>query len=125
MIYGCAYGAYSPLRASVMADHCRRRAYGAITAVEGIPLAICAALVPLAAGWQAPGQVTGSPVVGGNTAYSLSPGGGKFYALDTVTDSVHATISVGTTSRFATPTLFQNIIFVGTLTGIVAVEIRT
>jgi hypothetical protein len=38
---------------------------------------------------------------------------------------VRATISVGTTSRFATPTLFQNTIFVGTMTGIVAVQVRT
>ena len=50
-IYGCAYGAFSPLRASVMADHFGRRAYGAITAVQGIPVAVCAGLGPLAAGW--------------------------------------------------------------------------
>jgi MFS family permease len=37
LIYGSAYGAFSPLRASVMADHFGRRAYGAITAVRGIP----------------------------------------------------------------------------------------
>jgi MFS family permease len=51
VIYGSAYGAFSPLRASVMADHFGRRAYGAITAVQGIPLALCAGLGPLAAGW--------------------------------------------------------------------------
>lgn len=77
-------------------------------------------LVP---GWQAPQQVTGSPVVGGNTVYSLDPAGGTLYALDAATGSVRATISVGSTSRFATPTLFQSSIFVGTLTGIVAVGI--
>ncbi len=49
--YGSAYGAFSPLRASVMADHVGRRAYGAITAVQGIPVAVCAGLGPLAAGW--------------------------------------------------------------------------
>jgi outer membrane protein assembly factor BamB len=76
-------------------------------------------------GWQASGQVTGSPVIGGNTVYSLNPGGGMLYALDAATGSVRATVSVGTTSRFATPTLFQNTIFVGTMTGIVAVQIRT
>ena len=79
----------------------------------------------LLAGWQASGQVTGSPVIGGNTIYSLNPGGGTLYALDATTGSVRATISVGTSSRFATPTLFQNTIFVGTLTGIVAVQIIT
>lgn len=51
LIYGSAYGAFSPLRASVMADHFGRRAYGAIAAVQGIPVALCAGLGPLAAGW--------------------------------------------------------------------------
>ena len=51
IIYGTAYGAFSPLRASVMADHVGRRAYGSITAVQGVPIALCAALGPLAAGW--------------------------------------------------------------------------
>jgi MFS family permease len=51
VIYGVAYGAFSPLRASVMADHFGRRAYGSITAVQGVPVALCAGLGPLAAGW--------------------------------------------------------------------------
>ena len=51
VVYGVAYGAFSPLRASVMADHFGRRAYGLITAVQGIPMAICAGLGPVAAGW--------------------------------------------------------------------------
>ncbi|HEX6484664.1 MAG TPA: PQQ-binding-like beta-propeller repeat protein [Ktedonobacteraceae bacterium] len=74
-------------------------------------------------GWQAPQQVTGSPVIGGNTVYSLDPGGGTLYALHAGTGAVRATISVGATPRFATPTLFQNSIFVGTETGVVAVGI--
>ncbi|GAC1453590.1 MAG: MFS transporter [Ktedonobacteraceae bacterium] len=51
VVYGVAYGAFSPLRASVMAEHFGRRAYGSITAVQGIPMAVCAGLGPLAAGW--------------------------------------------------------------------------
>ncbi|HTK09020.1 MAG TPA: MFS transporter [Ktedonobacteraceae bacterium] len=51
IIYGTAYGAFSPLRASVMADHFGRRAYGSITAVQGVPGALCAGLGPLVAGW--------------------------------------------------------------------------
>jgi len=76
-------------------------------------------------GWQASGQVTGSPVIGGNTVYSLNPGGGTLYGLNAATGSVRASVSVDATSRFATPTLFQNMIFIGTMTGIVAVQIRT
>src|SRR6266536_583536 len=75
-------------------------------------------LVP---GWQAPQQVTGSPIVGGNTVYSLDSADGVLYALNAATGEVRATLSVGTTSRFATPTLSQVSIFIGTLTGVVAV----
>lgn len=51
LVYGMAFGAVSPLRASVMARYFGRRAFGAITAVQGIPVALCAGLGPLAAGW--------------------------------------------------------------------------
>jgi len=77
-----------------------------------------AKLVP---GWHAPQQVTGSPVIAGQTIYSLDPAGGVLYALDAATGNVRATLSVGTTSRFATPALSQRSILIGTLTGIVAV----
>ena len=75
-------------------------------------------------GWQAPSQVTGSPIVGGNTVYSLAPGAGTLYALDAATGSTRATISVGQTSRFATPALAHNTLFIGTMSGIVAVAIQ-
>jgi MFS family permease len=49
-VYGAAFGAISPLRASTMADQFGRRAYGAITAASGIPVAIAASAGPVAAG---------------------------------------------------------------------------
>src|SRR5437660_4125189 len=39
LLYGTAYGAFSPLRASVMADHFGRRAYGSLTAIQVVPIA--------------------------------------------------------------------------------------
>jgi len=75
----------------------------------------------LVVGWHAPQQVTGSPVIGGQTVYSLDPGDGVLYALNAATGEVRATLSVGTASRFATPTLSLGSIFIGTMTGIVAV----
>ncbi len=51
LLYGASFGARSPLRASVMADHFGRRAYGAITAAQGVPVALASGLGPLAAGW--------------------------------------------------------------------------
>ena len=74
----------------------------------------------LVAGWHAPQAVTGSPVIGGQTIYSLDPGG-VLYALNAATGRVRATLSVGATSRFATPTLSAQRIFIGTLNGVVAV----
>ena len=46
VVYGAAYGAISPLRGLVMANHVGRRAYGSITAIQGIPIALCAAFGP-------------------------------------------------------------------------------
>jgi outer membrane protein assembly factor BamB len=43
------------------------------------------------------------------------------YALNAATGRVRATLSVGATSRFATPTLSRGRIFIGTLSGVVAV----
>ena len=49
-VYGFAFGAVSPLRASVMADQFGRRAYGAITSTQGLPVSVLAAAGPFAAG---------------------------------------------------------------------------
>ncbi len=78
----------------------------------------------LVVGWQAPAAVTGSPVVGGQTVYSLNPGAGTLYALNAATGEVRATVGVGVASRFATPALSGNTVFVGTMQGIVAISIR-
>lgn len=51
VLYGAAYGAISPLGASIMADHFGRQAYGSITAVQGIVITLGAGLGTLAAGW--------------------------------------------------------------------------
>ncbi len=75
-------------------------------------------------GWQAPNQVSGSPIIGGNTVYSLDSADGRLYALNAATGSVRTTASVGAISRFTTPTLFQHTVFVGTMSGIVAVSIQ-
>jgi outer membrane protein assembly factor BamB len=77
----------------------------------------------LRAGWRAPSAVSGSPVVGGHTVYSLDPGG-TLYALDADRGTVRASAPVGETSRFATPTLAGGMVLVGTMSGVVAVAAR-
>jgi MFS family permease len=49
-VYGAAFGAVSPLRASTMADQFGRRSFGAITAASGIPVAIAGSVGPITAG---------------------------------------------------------------------------
>jgi MFS family permease len=49
-VYGFAFGAVSPLRASVMAEQFGRRAYGSITALQGLPVSVLAAAGPVVAG---------------------------------------------------------------------------
>jgi MFS family permease len=48
--YGGAFGAISPLRAAVVASHFGRRAFGSITALQGVPVVIAAGAGPLLAG---------------------------------------------------------------------------
>jgi outer membrane protein assembly factor BamB len=74
-------------------------------------------------GWQAPGNVNGSPIIGGHTVYSVDPSGGVLHALDSQTGQEIAQVNIGGTSRFATPTLSGNFIFIGTMNGISAVTI--
>ena len=78
--------------------------------------------VKLTLGWRA-NQVPGSPVVGGHTIYAVDRGG-TLYALEMETGKVRATVQVGSTSRFATPTLYQNFVFLGTLSGVSAVTVQ-
>jgi outer membrane protein assembly factor BamB len=75
-------------------------------------------------GWRAPTQVRGSPVVGGDTVYSLDPDGGTLYALDAERGTVRTSAPVGQTSRFATPTLAGGLVLVGTQTSVVAMAAR-
>jgi len=78
----------------------------------------------ISAGWHAHSQITGSPVIGGHTVYSLDPNGGTLYALNMQDGNTVTSLSVGATSRFATPTLSGSTLFVGTMSGVTAVTIH-
>jgi MFS family permease len=51
IVYGLAFGAISPLRASVLAEHYGRRAYGAITGVQWVAISLASAVGPIFAGY--------------------------------------------------------------------------
>jgi outer membrane protein assembly factor BamB len=77
--------------------------------------------ISLKLGWQARKVVTGSPVVGGHTVYSLFADQGLLYAFNMNTGALIAQVRVGKASHFATPALYGNYIFVGSFKGVAAV----
>ena len=72
--------------------------------------------------WHADGHATGSPVLGGGRVWSLDPKGGVLHALDPATGKSVATVTVGATSRFATPAISGPNLLVPTLTGLTIVR---
>ena len=72
-------------------------------------------------GWQASGDIFGSPVVGGHTVYSFS--NGTMHALNMNTGQLITSLHIGSANRFVTPTLFKTSIFIGTNIGITAINI--
>ncbi len=73
------------------------------------------------AGWRAPAQVSGSPVVGGDAVFSLDPDAGVLYALDERSGRVRSQLPVGPVTRFATPALTGGLLLVPTRSGVSAV----
>jgi outer membrane protein assembly factor BamB len=72
-------------------------------------------------GWQASGDIVGSPVVGGHTVYSFSQG--VMHALDMNSGQQVASLNVESANRFVTPTIYETSIFIGTNTGITGIKI--
>jgi outer membrane protein assembly factor BamB len=69
-------------------------------------------------GWHAASNITGSPVASPGAVWSLDPSAGRLYVLNSSTGHVITSHTVGTTTRFATPTIWHNEVFVGTESGI-------
>lgn len=76
----------------------------------------------LAKGWQAPAQVAGSPVIVGSTVWTLQQDG-ALDGLDAATGAQRATVSVGDATRFATPAVSGNALFLPTSRGVSAVRL--
>ena len=72
--------------------------------------------------WHATGSVAGSPVLGGGRVWALDQAAGVLHALDPATGRTLEQVSVGETSRFATPAIYGNLVLVPTLTGVVYVR---
>lgn len=70
--------------------------------------------------WHAASGTNGSPTVGGGYVWALDTGAGVLHVLSPSTGASLYSVSVGSVNRFATPALFGNAVFVGTLSGIKA-----
>jgi outer membrane protein assembly factor BamB len=77
----------------------------------------------LRAGWRAPSNVNGSPVIAGSAVWSLDADGGRLYALDERTGRTLASAAVGRTSRFGSPVVSGRQVLVATLDGVSALDI--
>jgi outer membrane protein assembly factor BamB len=72
--------------------------------------------------WQADPSITGSPVVGGGRVWSLDPSAGVLHALDPDTGRSSGQVTVGVTSRFATPAISASLLLVPTMAGLTIVR---
>jgi outer membrane protein assembly factor BamB len=73
-------------------------------------------------GWRTATGAGGPPVVGGGAVWSLNIDQGKLYALDPKTGGALASLPVGDLPHFASPTLWQGQVFIGTMAGVTAVK---
>jgi outer membrane protein assembly factor BamB len=74
-------------------------------------------------GWHAPSHVTMPPVIEGHTLYSFSSDG-TLHALNVDTGAERTQLNLHTTlPHFATPTVSGNAVFVGTMSGVIAVTV--
>lgn len=73
--------------------------------------------------WQLSG-VAGSPIIVGDTVYSVSLDNGDLYAVDLRTGHVRSRINIGSVTRFATPAPISGGLVVGTTSGVVAIRGR-
>lgn len=72
--------------------------------------------------WKAPVDADGSPVVGGGAVWVPSTSQGVLYALDPATGRPRQQIAVGSLPHFASPTLVGNRAYLGTRSGVVAID---
>jgi len=72
--------------------------------------------------WHASGQIAGSPVVGGGRVWALDQYGGVLHALNPANGQSIEAVSVGVTSRFATPALYGSLVLVPTVAGVTFVQ---
>jgi len=74
--------------------------------------------------WRAAVPADGSPTVGGGAVWVTDTDHGVLYALDPMTGAPRQHIDVGALPHFASPTLSATHAYLGTTTGVVAINVR-
>ncbi len=72
--------------------------------------------------WRAAVNAAGSPVVGGGAVWVIDYDAGTLFALDPASGAVRQQVAIGTAPHFASPTLAGGRAYVGTLSGVVAIN---
>jgi len=72
--------------------------------------------------WRAASSISGSPVVSGRYLFALDRDHGTFDVLDATRGRVLSAVPIGAASRFATPAVSGAQAFIGTMSGVVAVD---
>jgi outer membrane protein assembly factor BamB len=75
-------------------------------------------------GWQTASGANGPPVVGGGAVWSIDLARGELVALAPSTGQPLAHLAVGPVPHFASPTLWNGQVFVGTDSGVTAIDAR-
>jgi polyvinyl alcohol dehydrogenase (cytochrome) len=75
----------------------------------------------IAVGWSSGVGALESPAVGGGAVWVTNANNGWLYALDAATGKTLASLSLGSVPHFASPTLWNGEVLVGTMSGVVAV----
>jgi hypothetical protein len=95
-----------------------------VPCADGVRAVQISAAGTVAVRWHAPDGVAGSPVAGGGRIYAVDQSAGTLVALDPVRGSVRERVSIGSTSRFATPAISGSTLYVPTLAGLAIVSTR-
>jgi len=76
----------------------------------------------IAVDWRSSSGAVASPVVGGGAVWSVDIGAGILFALDPSTGKSLGSVKLGSVPHFVSPTLWRQLVFVGTTSGIVAIH---
>lgn len=70
--------------------------------------------------WHAASNINGTPTVGGGQVFVLDYRAGVLHVLDPDTGRSIWHMSTGAVNRFATPAIYSNAVYIGTMSGVSA-----